>query len=49
MSFYEPDEMLAHARNAGFRSIEQMNDHSTHAEVLAAFDMAIVAVDRRAA
>jgi len=37
------------ARERGFRSIEQMNDHSTHAEVIAAFDTAIVAADRRTA
>ena len=37
------------ARERGFRSIEQMNDHSSHAEVIAAFDKAIVATERRAA
>jgi len=37
------------ARDRGFRSIEQMNDHSSHAEVIAAFDIAIVSAERRAA
>ena len=35
-------------RERGFRSIEQMNDHSTHAEVIGAFDTAIQLAERRA-
>jgi hypothetical protein len=37
------------ARDRGFRSIEQMNDHSTHAEVVAAFDTALMAAEHRVA
>jgi len=36
------------ARQRGFRSIEQMNDHSTHSEVIAAFDTAILTTHSRA-
>jgi hypothetical protein len=35
------------ARERGFRSIEQMNDHSTHLQIITAFDAAISTVQRR--
>jgi len=41
------DALREVARHRGFRSIEQMNDHSTHEDVISAFDAAIMAVDRR--
>lgn len=43
------DHLRDLARARGFRSIEQMNDHSTHAEVIGLFDSAIASADRRAA
>lgn len=41
------DHLRELARAQGFRSIEQMNDHSTHAEVIGLFDRAIETADRR--
>ncbi len=43
------DHLRDLSRARGFRSIEQMNDHSTHAEVLDVFDTAIRSADHRAA
>ena len=43
------DHLRDLSRARGFRSIEQMNDHSTHAEVLDVFDTAIRSADQRAA
>ena len=36
--------LLDVARQRGFETVERMNDHSTHPEVLSAFDVAIAAV-----
>jgi hypothetical protein len=36
------------ARSRGFTNVETMNDRSSHAAVLAAFDQAITAAERRA-
>lgn len=38
--------LLAVARSRGFDHVESMNDRSTHAEVLAAFDLAIASAQR---
>ncbi|MBV9654799.1 MAG: hypothetical protein JOZ42_09580 [Acetobacteraceae bacterium] len=43
------DHLRDLSRARGFRSIEQMNDHSSHAEVLDLFDAAIRSADHRAA
>ena len=40
--------LLMIARGRGFRNVEQMNDHSTHEQVLTAFDEAIEAARRGA-
>jgi hypothetical protein len=43
------DHLRDLSRARGFRSIEQMNDHSSHAEVLDVFDTAIRSAENRAA
>jgi hypothetical protein len=41
--------LLTIARERGFRSVQRMNDRSTHDEVMAAFDEAMAAARRRTA
>jgi hypothetical protein len=41
--------LLTVARERGFRSVQRMNDRSTHDEVMAAFDEAMAAARRRTA